>query len=151
MDVLSDGANYAFFNSITYVLPKVPTLYTALTAGALAANPAVYGVNAHAFVLEPMSVVEIVVNNNDAGKHPFHLHGHNFQVTHRSEDDAGPWDGTGSPPKVPMRRDVVLARPNGNVVLRFRADNAGIWMFHCHLEWHLVSVSLQVAAPRPTP
>lgn len=27
MDVLNDGANYAFFNDITYVSPKVPTLY----------------------------------------------------------------------------------------------------------------------------
>ncbi|RKP11643.1 hypothetical protein BJ684DRAFT_12654, partial [Piptocephalis cylindrospora] len=20
---------------------------------------------------------------------------------------------------------------------RFRADNPGVWVFHCHLEWHL--------------
>ncbi|KAI5783572.1 Cupredoxin [Geopyxis carbonaria] len=151
MNNLGDGINYAFFNDITYVRPKVPTLYTALTTGEMATNPAVYGVNAHAFVLEHNQIVEIVLNNMDPGKHPFHLHGHNFQVTHRSVEEAGAFDpkNTTTPPKVPMRRDVVLAPPNGNVVLRFRADNAGIWLFHCHLEWHLVSglVTTFVEAP----
>lgn len=142
MDNLLDGANYAFFNGITFVRPKVPTLYTALTTRDFATNPAVYGVNTHGYVLNHMDTIEIVVNNNDPGKHPFHLHGHNFQVTHRSADDAGNYDpsSASTPPVIPMRRDVVLAPPNGNVVLRFRADNAGIWLFHCHLEWHLVSV-----------
>ena len=31
MENLGDGANYAAFNGITYVRPKVPTLFTALT------------------------------------------------------------------------------------------------------------------------
>ena len=143
MDNLDDGANYAFFNGITYVHPKVPTLYTVLSTGDLAANPVLYGVNTLPYVLSHMSVIEIVVNNNDPGKHPFHLHGHNFQVVHRSEDDAGNYNPStaAAPPESPMRRDVVLAPPNGNVVIRFRADNPGIWLFHCHLEWHLVSVS----------
>lgn len=143
MDNLNDGANYAFFSGLTYVRPKVPTLYTALSTGDLAADPTVYGVNTLPHVLPHMSVIEIVVNNNDPGKHPFHLHGHNFQVVHRSEDDAGNYnpDTASDPPDIPMRRDVVLAPPNGNVVIRFRADNPGIWLFHCHLEWHLVSVS----------
>ncbi|RPB25151.1 putative ferrooxidoreductase Fet3 [Terfezia boudieri ATCC MYA-4762] len=141
MDNLSDGANYAFFNGITFVRPKVPTLYTALTTREFATNPVVYGVNTHGYVLNHMDIIEIVVNNNDPGKHPFHLHGHHFQVTHRSSDDAGNYDprSASTPPVIPMRRDVILAPPNGNVVLRFRADNAGIWLFHCHLEWHLVS------------
>ena len=38
-----------------------------------------------------------------------------------------------------MRRDTVLVRPNGNLVLRFRADNPGVWLFHCHIEWHVAS------------
>ncbi|EAQ86962.1 hypothetical protein CHGG_08215 [Chaetomium globosum CBS 148.51] len=70
MDNLSDGANYAFFNNITYVAPKVPTLYTVLTAGEHATNPAVYGTYTHPFVLEKGQVVDIVLNNLDPGKHP---------------------------------------------------------------------------------
>lgn len=136
MNNLIDGANYAFFNDITYVRPKVPTLYTALTTGEFADDAAVYGVNAHAFVLEHMAIVDIVLNNMDPGKHPFHLHGHNFQTIHRSAEEAGSYDPSApnpTPPRIPMRRDVVLAPPNGNVVIRFRADNPGIWLYHCHL------------------
>ncbi|KAF2396460.1 iron transport multicopper oxidase FET3 [Trichodelitschia bisporula] len=143
MDNLGDGANYAFFNDITYVVPKVPTIYTALTTGDLATNPAVYGVNTNAFILKKDDIVDIVVNNNDPGKHPFHLHGHNFQVVSRSADEAGPFVANASIeaafPSVPMRRDTILVRPNGNFVLRFRADNPGIWLFHCHIEWHTAS------------
>jgi iron transport multicopper oxidase len=38
-----------------------------------------------------------------------------------------------------MRRDVLLVRPNGHIVLRFRSDNPGVWLFHCHIEWHVDS------------
>ncbi|KAJ3306097.1 ferroxidase fet3 [Kappamyces sp. JEL0829] len=37
----------------------------------------------------------------------------------------------------PMRRDTVVVPSNGYVVIRFRADNPGVWFFHCHIEWHL--------------
>ncbi|KAF2740803.1 iron transport multicopper oxidase FET3 precursor [Polyplosphaeria fusca] len=141
MDNLNDGANYAFFNDVTYVAPKVPTLYTALSTGANATDPAIYGSNTNQFVLGANEVVEIVLNNNDPGKHPFHLHGHAFQVVSRSDEEAGSYDASNAPelPATPMRRDTILVRPNGNVVLRFRADNPGIWLFHCHIEWHVAS------------
>jgi iron transport multicopper oxidase len=127
MDVLNDGANYAFFNDITYVSPKVPTLYSVLSTGNNATNPAIYGSNTNAFILNANEVVEIVLNNNDPGKHPFHLHGHAFQVVTRSEDDAGTFNPSNvtALPATPMKRDTILVRPNGHVVLRFRADNAG--------------------------
>jgi iron transport multicopper oxidase len=38
-----------------------------------------------------------------------------------------------------MRRDTILVNPNGNIVLRFRSDNPGVWLFHCHIEWHVAS------------
>lgn len=38
-----------------------------------------------------------------------------------------------------MRRDTILVRPNGHLVLRFRSDNPGVWLFHCHIEWHVAS------------
>ncbi|KAM7184643.1 Cupredoxin [Naviculisporaceae sp. PSN 640] len=153
MDNLGDGANYAFFNNITYVSPKVPSVYTALSAGELATNPAVYGEYTHPFVLEKDQIVELVVNNLDSGRHPFHLHGRSFQAVWRSEEGAGTFEGSDvtseSFPEIPMRRDTVVLFPEGNIVLRFKADNPGVWLFHCHLEWHVRSglIATFVEAP----
>ncbi|RAR11840.1 multicopper oxidase [Stemphylium lycopersici] len=141
MDNLNDGANYAFFNDVTYVAPKVPTLYTVLSTGANATDPIIYGSNTNAFILAQNEVVEIILNNLDPGKHPFHLHGHTFQVLFRSDEDAGSYDPstTNISTSTPMRRDTILVRPNGYIVLRFRSDNPGVWLFHCHIEWHVAS------------
>ena len=123
MDNLGDGANYAFFNDVTYVAPKVPALYTALSTGAMANNTEIYGPNTNAFILQKNQVVQIELNNNDPGKHPFHLHGHNFQAIVRSQEEAGDYVGNETFPEKPMRRDTLMVRPNGNFVIRFRADN----------------------------
>jgi iron transport multicopper oxidase len=36
-----------------------------------------------------------------------------------------------------MRRDTILVYGNGYAVLRFKVDNPGITLFHCHIEWHV--------------
>jgi iron transport multicopper oxidase len=131
----------------------VPTLYTVLSAGSQATDPTIYGTYTHPFVLAHDQVVEILVNNLDTGKHPFHLHGHNFQVVWRSDDDAGTFADSNvtsdSFPAIPMRRDTVVLRPQGNLVLRFKSDNPGVWLFHCHIEWHVESglMATMVEAP----
>lgn len=156
MDVLGNGQPYAFFNNISYTAQKVPTLYTVMSTGADATNPLVYGEFSHPFVLDHMQVVEIVVNNHDSGKHPFHLHGHNFQAIVRSDEEAGDFDATNSSqtnyPAIPMRRDTFVLYPDGNIVLRFRADNPGVWLFHCHIEWHVDQglIATMVEAPIQT-
>ncbi|KAH7413299.1 Cupredoxin [Cadophora sp. MPI-SDFR-AT-0126] len=153
MDNLGDGRPYAFFNNITWVKPKVPTLYTVMSTGEAATNPLVYGEFSHSFVLDRHQVVEIVVNNLDSGKHPFHLHGHNFQTIVRSDDGAGSFDASNSSqtnyPAIPMRRDTVVLHPEGHMVLRFEANNPGVWLFHCHIEWHMDQglVATMVEAP----
>lgn len=40
-------------------------------------------------------------------------------------------------PAIPMRRDTFVLKPEGYIVLRFQADNPGVWFFHCHIEWHV--------------
>ncbi|KAI4198922.1 MAG: hypothetical protein LQ350_004987 [Teloschistes chrysophthalmus] len=149
MENLGNGANYAFFNNRTYTRPKVPTLYSALTTGEMATDVGVYGSNTNAFVLGQGEVVEIVLNSLDPGKHPFHLHGHEFQAVVRSEEEAGVYVNNETMPEFPMRRDTFMVRPNGNIVLRFRADNPGIWLFHCHIEWHVSSglMATMIEAP----
>lgn len=143
----------AFFNNITYTSPNVPTLYTVMSAGDAATNPWAYGEYTHSFVLAHNEVVEIIVNNDDTGKHPFHLHGHQFQAVARSDENAGFYDPTVAPqstfPSTPMRRDTFVVRPQGYIVLRFRSDNPGVWLFHCHIEWHVDSglIATMVEAP----
>ncbi|KAH6618464.1 Cupredoxin [Boeremia exigua] len=152
MDNLGDGANYAFFNDVTYAEPRVPALYTVMSSGEHANNPLIYGSHTNSFVLNANETVEIILNNNDDGKHPFHLHGHAFQVIQRSAEDSGNYSPSTAPksPSAPLRRDTVLVQPNGHAVLRFRSDNPGIWLFHCHIEWHVASglIATFIEAPR---
>ncbi|GME73127.1 unnamed protein product [Ambrosiozyma monospora] len=147
MDNLGDGINYAFFNRTSYTTPKVPALGTVFSAGDAATNESIYGSNTGSIVLEKDEIVEIVLNNNDTGKHPFHLHGHVFQIVERgptylSEPDPVPYGTDGSEdyvePEYPARRDTLYVRPNSYFRIRFKADNPGVWFFHCHLEWHLL-------------
>lgn len=94
-----------------------------MSSGSFATNSEIYGTNTNAFILKKGEIVEIILNNDDKGRHPFHLHGHAFQTVARSEEAAGSYYGDVTLPKVPMRRDTVMVNPNGNVVLRFKADN----------------------------
>ncbi len=86
-----------------------------------------YGAYTNSFVLNKDDIIEIVLNNNDAGKHPFHLHGHDFQAVHRAPANAGFYNSSQQHrfPATPMRRDTLMVRPNGNFVIRFKADNPG--------------------------
>lgn len=157
----------AFFNDISYVMPKVPTLYSVLTTGDAASDPVIYGADTNPFILNKGETVDIILNNADAGKHPFHLHGHTFQVLMRSRENAGFYNATSHPafPAVPMRRDTLLVHPFSNFVIRFKADNPGrsthkvmcrnssdslgVWLFHCHIEWHMDAglVASMIEAP----
>ncbi|KAJ9145434.1 WSC domain-containing protein [Pleurostoma richardsiae] len=132
-----NGSTRALWNGLTYVSPKVPTLYSALTApDDVITNPSIYGTNTNPFVLPYGAVVELDINNHDDRGHPFHLHGHNFQVIWRSDGGAN-FPGLFANPAVPMRRDTVVIYAQGSATIRFVADNPGIQLFHCHSEWHV--------------
>lgn len=102
------------------------------------ADPLIYGA-INPFVVKKGEIVQIVVNNIDGAIHPFHLHGHQFQVCERPSSGKGRYTGKGRNfPAVPSKRDTVQVNANSYAVLRFKADNPGIWLFHCHIEWHVV-------------
>ncbi|KAF7556174.1 hypothetical protein G7Z17_g1586 [Cylindrodendrum hubeiense] len=162
MKNLMTGFNYAFLNNISYTAPKVPALYTVLSAGDAAGNASIYGDFTHSVVLKHNDVVQLVLNNADSGSHPFHLHGHQFQVIDRQppygptfydylNGDPIPYDpkNHSSFPKYPSRRDTIVLPPQGYLVIRFVADNPGVWIFHCHIDWHLSSglAMLMIEAP----
>ena len=93
--------------------------------------------------------IDIILNNLDEEGHPFHLHGYDFWVLSTysstfnwgsynpyedSEPPGGEYDLVGA-----VKRDTVYVPRRGYAVLRLRADNPGLWMFHCHVLWHLGS------------
>ncbi|KAJ2802108.1 ferroxidase fet3 [Coemansia guatemalensis] len=132
----TDALNHGTFNNISYVAPLVPTMFTALSTGADARLREVYGPQTNAHIVDHLQEVQLVVNNFDAASHPFHLHGHHFQMVERGP---APYDATYNPQprSAPMRRDTVMIPSMEYVILRFRADNPGTWLFHCHIEWHI--------------
>jgi len=133
-----DGVPRAFINDKPFVAQKVPTLYTAKTTGDDALNPEIYGqINPH--IVKKGEVVEIVVNNLQTfAQHPFHFHGHHFQVCARGAAFAGAApEGLKCDGLDTTERDTVSIEAGSYAVLRFKADNPGVWLFHCHIEWHV--------------
>jgi iron transport multicopper oxidase len=118
----------------SYVPPKVPSLYTALTTGENAWNPAVYGSAVNPYVVKVGQVVQIIIENSDDTEHPIHLHGYEFQVVARGP---GTWDGNENTlPRRPVIRDTATTPASGHLVLRIKTDNPGVWVLHCHMEFH---------------
>ena len=37
----------------------------------------------------------------------------------------------------PVRRDVTMLPAGGWLLLAFKTDNPGAWLFHCHIAWHV--------------
>jgi iron transport multicopper oxidase len=134
------GSTRAMFNGQTYVSQKVPTMFTALSAPAdVIMNPTIYGRGTNPFVLPFNAVVEVNINNHDDRAHPFHLHGHTFQIVDRAYgSDLFPGLAAVNASN-PMRRDTLVVYGESTATIRFTADNPGIWLFHCHTEWHVES------------
>ncbi|PWY83987.1 hypothetical protein BO83DRAFT_352153 [Aspergillus eucalypticola CBS 122712] len=105
--------------------------------------------------------IDLVVNNLDDSGHPFHMHGHHFYILRTYQAPVGwgaynPFTDAHPPGLAPhpasssrtdspydlsqaRLRDTVYIPSRGHAVLRFRADNPGIWLFHCHIIWHQAS------------
>ncbi|MFF3465187.1 multicopper oxidase family protein [Streptomyces sp. NPDC002619] len=66
--------------------------------------------------------------------HPLHLHGHTFAVLGL--------DGLGA------RKDTTIVHPHRKLDLQFDADNPGLWMLHCHNQYHSESGMMTVLGYR---
>ncbi|KAJ2908874.1 hypothetical protein GGI21_002449, partial [Coemansia aciculifera] len=142
-NLYSNGEHLDHFNNVTYASPLTPTLYSALSMGDMAMDERVYGPQAHAVVLKHLEVVELIVHNPSTLTHPLHLHGHSFQITEYGPADLqAPNNKTAAPvvknTGVPARRDTMSIPPAQYIKVRFRADNPGVWLFHCHMDIHFV-------------
>jgi FtsP/CotA-like multicopper oxidase with cupredoxin domain len=73
--------------------------------------------------VKPNQRVRIRFINESMMFHPFHLHGHTFQVMNASVPKA--------------RKDTVLVPPKQTVEVEFDTNNPGRWISHCHNTYHL--------------
>ncbi|PRW33210.1 multicopper oxidase [Chlorella sorokiniana] len=89
------------------------------------------------YFLKPGAVVDIIINNFDTGEHPLHLHGHWFWVMAQGLPNAGTWNPSIPLNPTPILRDTATVNEGSYMVLRFVASNRGVWIFHCHIDWHL--------------
>ncbi|KAI0395409.1 Cupredoxin [Xylariaceae sp. FL0594] len=137
-DYCTDANKYprACFNNVTFINQKVPTLYSVGSLGKNNREISAYG-PVGAFSVPFNEVLEIIINNHDNAIHPFHLHGHQFQIISRPKSHSGDWKGTHLVPATPIRRDTVAVYPKSHAVLRIIANNPGVFLLHCHVEWHV--------------
>ncbi|MBS1241937.1 MAG: multicopper oxidase type 3, partial [Gemmatimonadetes bacterium] len=73
--------------------------------------------------------------NANVDVHPLHLHGFYYRITSRGDDqrDTVYWAA--------QQRMAVTERvqPGQTMALSFQPDRPGGWVFHCHLNWHVVA------------
>ncbi|KAJ2412131.1 ferroxidase fet3 [Coemansia sp. RSA 2530] len=128
---------HAFINDVSFELPTTPSLFTALSLnysdGAI--DPTAFGQKCNAKVIQHMDVAELRIVNHDIVHHPMHLHGQFFQIIERGV--VGNSSSVIKSSDTPMRRDTTLVPPGAYAILRFRADNPGVWLLHCHIDLHM--------------
>ncbi|KAF9461472.1 laccase [Collybia nuda] len=116
-------------NGASFVPPSLPVLLQILNGSR---TPQELLPPGSVYTLPPNKVIEISIPGRDPGSpHPFHLHGHTFDVIRSAGSSIYNYDN-------PVRRDVVsTGRMGDNVTIRFTTDNPGPWILHCHIDWHL--------------
>ncbi|MBA0788807.1 hypothetical protein Gotri_026549, partial [Gossypium trilobum] len=94
------------------------------------------------------STVEMVMQNTaiiGVENHPMHLHGFDFHVLAQGFGNFNPATDT---PKYnlvnPQMRNTISVPVGGWAVIRFVANNPGVWFMHCHFDGHM-SIGLSTA------
>ncbi|KAJ2159291.1 ferroxidase fet3 [Coemansia sp. RSA 552] len=127
-------------NLVTYRDSLVPTIFSALTTSERAINPITYGPQTNAHIVKYGEVVEMLLWSPTLVPHPMHLHGYVFQVIERgfTNDTTGAYRRRApSTDFSPLKRDSIHVPQEEYAIVRFRADNPGVWNFHCHIDWHM--------------
>ncbi|XP_038696235.1 laccase-15-like [Tripterygium wilfordii] len=136
----------AYYHQINGVygkkFPNKPPLFFDFTADDI---PSIYETprrGTEVKVLEYNSTVEIVFQGTNllagGSDHPMHIHGYSFYVVGWG---FGNFDKEKDPLGYnlvdPPQQNTISVPKNGWATIRFRADNPGVWLMHCHLERHL--------------
>ncbi|KAK2657728.1 hypothetical protein Ddye_010780 [Dipteronia dyeriana] len=87
------------------------------------------------------ATVEMVLQNTALiaiENHPMHLHGFNFHVLAQGFGNYNPKRDIKKYNLVnPQRRNTIAVPVGGWAVIRFQANNPGVWFMHCHLDVHM--------------
>ncbi|KAG7388734.1 ferroxidase fet3 [Phytophthora boehmeriae] len=137
-----DGGDYHSLK-----IPDEPPLLSIANGLSTSQLPA----NTNARAIEYGKHIEVVIVNDMNEQHPFHLHSHVPWIIGSGQASIEDIRNNNLPPPKldgPMLRDVYTVPPCttddtnsclnvGYLTLRFTADNPGVWMFHCHIDWHM--------------
>ncbi|XP_013191002.1 uncharacterized protein LOC106135292 [Amyelois transitella] len=144
-------------NHISMKMPSSPLLITRPSAENFCNSSSIdasceegYCECSHVLSVKLNSVVELIILDEGVtfdANHPFHLHGHSFRVVglrrlanETTIEEVKAFDEAGLLKrnlKNPPIKDTVTVPDGGYTVLRFKADNPGYWLFHCHIEFHV--------------
>ncbi|XP_059626422.1 laccase-3-like [Cornus florida] len=87
------------------------------------------------------STVQIVLQDTaifSTEDHPIHLHGYHFYVVGQGFGNFNPKTDTAKFNLIdPPQRNTIDVPVGGWAVIRFVADNPGVWLMHCHIDSHL--------------
>ncbi|XP_062183127.1 laccase-25-like [Phragmites australis] len=103
------------------------------------------------------ATVEMVLQNTALvarESHPMHLHGHNFFVLAQGFGNFNRDTAVKRYNLVnPQERNTLAVPPGGWAVIRFLANNPGMWIMHCHFDAHLpIGLAMAFEVPNgPTP
>ncbi|XP_041367040.1 laccase-4-like [Gigantopelta aegis] len=152
----NNNDNTIFNNKELYPVPSFPSRKAHFTptmdnVSETRATP-VYDHQLQHVLLITASVVELILFN--IGKyfkgsgHPMHVHGYNYRVLDNAKvstilhrdvvtkmDDEGKLHRNLIDPPI---KDTLLITDGGYAIIRFKADNPGLWFFHCHTDSHLL-------------
>ncbi|CAM0151648.1 unnamed protein product [Urochloa decumbens] len=120
---------------------RPPVMFDFTGAAAAAASMAPTAKGTKVKPLRYNETVEVVLQNTailGAENHPLHLHGFNFYVLAQGAGNFNAHRHVRAYNLVnPHQRNTVAVPAAGWAVIRFTADNPGVWIMHCHLDAHL--------------
>ncbi|KAI9332076.1 Cupredoxin [Obelidium mucronatum] len=152
------GSDITSFNDVQYVMPATtPTLKTLLDNPGKAFVPGTFPASVNPVPVYNNEWIFFRIQNRDSMEHPFHLHGHVFYVIrsghilHRREEQL--LGHKRQAVQTLAKRDTIQVPPctggsstnpdagctHGFVDVAIKFDNPGVWLFHCHLEWHMAA------------
>ncbi|CAI9098359.1 OLC1v1034991C1 [Oldenlandia corymbosa var. corymbosa] len=123
--------------------PKQPPVELDYTSPNITLDPATWFTSKSTKIIKVKynSTVQMVLQNQVTlaqESHPMHLHGTNFVVlaqgfgNYNAAEDSKKFNLVN-----PQERNTIAVPTAGWAVIRFRANNPGVWFMHCHIEKHV--------------